>query len=108
MPGHLSALEQLVLIALMRLDGDAYGITVQSEIAARTGREPGLGTVYAALTRLEEKGFAVSHLGDATHERGGRRKKIFVLSTAGKRVLRESIRDIRVMTRGLDALGGLP
>jgi PadR family transcriptional regulator PadR len=102
-PVHLGDLEQLVLIALVRLGKEAYGVPVRDEIAARTGRDPDLGTVYSALTRLEEKGLIGSRLGDPTPERGGRRKKHFDLTPAGKVALANTIRGLRSMTAGLGA-----
>jgi DNA-binding PadR family transcriptional regulator len=99
---HLGELEQLVLLALIQLGDDGYGVGVQREIARRTGRDPSFATVYTTLARLEEKGLVESRLGDATRERGGRRKRFFVVRPAGRRALRESLRALRTMARGLD------
>jgi PadR family transcriptional regulator PadR len=98
---HLGEFEQLVLLALIRLDRDGYGVSVRDEIARRTGRDTDFGTVYTTLTRLEEKGYVTSRLGDATPERGGRRKKLYALSNAGRVELARSLRAIRAMSRGL-------
>src|SRR5262245_33185126 len=105
---RLGDLEQLVLLALVRLGREAYGIPVRDEIAARTGREPDLGAVYSSLTRLEEKGLITSRLGEPTAERGGRRKKHFELSPAGKAALASTIRGLRSMTSGLGPRLELP
>ena len=102
MARHLGELEQLVLLALIHLGDDAYGVAVQREIAERTGRETSFATVYTTLARLEEKGFLASRLGDATPERGGRRKKLFVVRPTGRRALRASLGALRTMARGLD------
>ena len=102
-PANLGELEQLVLLAIARLADDAYGVTVRREIATRTKRDLSFGSVYTTLTRLEEKGLVVSHLGEATPERGGRRKKHFVTSAAGRRALQRSLHGIRTMARGIDA-----
>lgn len=101
MPTHLGEFEQLVLLALIRLDRDAYGVSVRDEIASRTGRRADFGTVYTTLARLEEKGLVISRLGEATPERGGRRKKHFAVSAAGRRALAQTLRAIRTMSHGL-------
>jgi PadR family transcriptional regulator len=103
MSDHLGEFEQLVLLALVRLGDDAYGVSVQQEIARRTRRDTTFGTVYSTLARLEAKGYTSSTLGDPTPERGGRRKKHFVISASGRRALQRSLRALRTMARGLDA-----
>jgi PadR family transcriptional regulator, regulatory protein PadR len=105
---HLGEFEQLVLLALIRLDRDGYGVSVRDEIAARTGRDADFGTVYTTLARLEEKGFVTSRLGDATPERGGRRKKHFAISAAGRRALSRTLAALRTMSRGLGPRLELP
>lgn len=102
-PTTLGELEQLVLLAIVRLGDDAYGVTVRREIAARARRDLSFGSVYTTLARLEVKGFVDSHLGDPTPERGGRRKKHYTVSAAGRRALQRSLRAIRTMARGIDA-----
>lgn len=108
MPEHLGSLEQLVLLALLRLGDGAYGVAVQQDIAQRTGRTPSFATIYATLNRLEDKELITSRLGDSTPERGGRRKKLFALRAAGHRAIQASIRDLRTMAKGLDVVGNLP
>jgi DNA-binding PadR family transcriptional regulator len=105
---HLGEFEQLVLLALVRLGDDAYGVSVQHEIAQRTGRATTFGTVYTTLARLEAKGLVTSTLGDPTPERGGRRKKHFMMSASGRRALQGSLRALRTMVRGLDARWDAP
>lgn len=105
---RLGEFEQLVLLALLRLADDAYGVAVQREIARRTGRATSFGTVYATLARLEAKGLIASRLGDPTPERGGRRKKYFQLLPPGRRALHECLRVLRTMARGLDASWQVP
>ena len=102
LPTNLGELEQLVLLAIARLGEDAYGVTVRREIATRTRRDLAFGSVYTTLARLEEKGLVASHLGEPTPERGGRRKKHFVISSAGRRALQRSLHAIRSMARGID------
>ena len=75
--GYLGEFELMVLLALMRLGDDAYGVPISLEIEQRTGREVALGSVYAALDRMEEKGLVASRVGDPTAERGGRAKRYF-------------------------------
>ena len=99
---RLGEFEQLVLLALLRLGDEAYGVSVQREIARRTRRQVSLGSVYVTLGRLEEKGVVASRLGEPTPERGGRRKKYFEILPAGRRALQASLRALRVMTTGLD------
>lgn len=86
----LGELEHLVLLALLRLGDEAYGVGILEEIAARTGREPARAAVYIALRRLEAKGLLRSRLGEATPERGGRAKRYFRLTPTGLQQLRAS------------------
>ena len=72
---HLGEFEQLLLFALLRLDGDAYGVTIRQSIESRTRRSVPLGQVYTVLQRLESRGLVSSRVGDPTPERGGRRKR---------------------------------
>ncbi len=83
-------MEHLVLLAILRLGDEAYGIPILDEVASRSGREPSRATVYVALRRLEQKGLVTSRLGESTPERGGRAKRYFRLRPAGLRALRES------------------
>lgn len=105
-PPPVSALgefEQLVLLALMRLGDNAYGVPVYEELRRRARRDVSLGAVYKTLDRLEQKGFVTSYIGAPTSERGGRRKRYFRIAPAGVRVLRQALRAIRSMTDGLAA-----
>ena len=104
MQNHIGEFEQLVLLALVQLGADAYGLSVQREIAQRTGRATTFGTVYTTLARLEEKGLVDSRLGEPTAERGGRRKKYFQINAEGRRAIRQSLRAIRQMAQGLGAI----
>ena len=97
----LGELEQLVLLAVLRMDGDAYGIPIRDDLLARAGRDVPLGSVYNALARLEEKGLVTSAVGDPTPERGGRRKRLYSATTAGRAAARDSIEALRAMARGL-------
>ena len=103
MPAYLGEFEQLVLLALLRLGREGYGISVRAELADRAGRSVSLGTVYKTLLRLESKGLVATHLGEPTPERGGRRKKHYVVTAPGRRALGRSLDAVGRMRRGLDA-----
>jgi DNA-binding PadR family transcriptional regulator len=98
----LGGFEQLILLALAHLGDNAYGVSIRQEISARTGRDVNIGAVYATLDRLEAKGLAASHTGDPTPERGGRAKRYFHLTAAGRQALQESCRALDAMMRGLN------
>ncbi|HZD04098.1 MAG TPA: helix-turn-helix transcriptional regulator [Longimicrobiales bacterium] len=88
---HLGEFEQLVLLALLSLEGDqSYGMNVRRVLAEIAGRDVSVPTVYSALDRLEAKGLVRSHLGEATPERGGRAKRFFRVRRAGVAALREA------------------
>ncbi len=86
----LGDMEHLVLLAILRLGKEAYGIPILDEVSARSRRDISRATVYVALKRLEQKGLVTSRLGDSTPERGGRAKRYFKLRPAGLKALRES------------------
>jgi PadR family transcriptional regulator, regulatory protein PadR len=97
----LGSLEYIVLLGLVRLGPDAYGMTVRREIEKRTGRNVSIGAVYSTLERLEAKGYVSSFTGEPTAERGGRAKRLFRIEAGGQRALRTSQEAIRKMTAGL-------
>jgi PadR family transcriptional regulator PadR len=74
---YLGEMELMVLLAVVRLGDEAYGVPISKELLILAGREVALGSIYAALDRLEQKGFVTSSLGDPTPERGGRAKRYF-------------------------------
>lgn len=84
---YLGEFEEVVLLMIAILDGQAYGVTVSQEIEQHTGRVVTFGAVHNTLIRLEEKGFVTSELGGATAERGGRRKRLFKVTALGKTAL---------------------
>lgn len=102
MSSTLGEFEQLILLAVVRLANDAYGVRIRQEIEARTGRVISPGAIYTALDRLESRTFVRSRLGNATPERGGRRKRYYVLEPAGVRALQ---RAYRAFTRMADGVG---
>ena len=97
----LGEFEQLVLLALMRLEPEAYGVAIRDEIENRTGRSVALGAVYTPRLRLEDKRLVATRLGEPTPQRGGRRKKYYRPLAAGRRELVTSLDALRSMTRGL-------
>jgi PadR family transcriptional regulator, regulatory protein PadR len=99
--GHFGEWEFMVILALMRLGDDAYGVPICREIEEQTGREVAVGSVYATLERLEEKGFVSSELGQPTAERGGRAKKYFRVTTNGVREVRKTQRALMNLWNGL-------
>lgn len=87
---YLGELEELVLLTVGILYPEAYGVGVMDEIERQAGRSLNISAVHAVLTRLEEKGFLKSKMSEPTDLRGGRRKRIFLLTAAGKRSLEEA------------------
>ncbi len=84
---NLGEFEELVLLTVAALTTDAYSVAICDHLTEHTGREIKLGMVHAVLNRLESKGYLESNLGEPTNERGGRRKRFYELSTAGKTAL---------------------
>lgn len=91
---YLGEFEELVLLTVATMNGEAYGAVIAEDIETRTGRSVQLSAVHIALYRLEEKKLLHSRLGGATNERGGRRKRLFTISAAGMRMLHD-IRSVR-------------
>lgn len=101
---QIGELETLILLAILRLGEDAYGVSIRDEIESRTGRRLTRGAIYTALRRLEGKGFLTGELGQATPARGGRAKRFLTLTDAGLGALRGATRDLDRMRAGLDSL----
>ena len=99
---HLGDFEQLVLLAMVRLRDNAYGVTIRGEIESCTGRSPSIGAVYATLDRLQLKGYVSSKLADPTTQRGGRAKRYFHIEQSGIDVLRASQTALRKMCQGIE------
>lgn len=85
---HLGELEELVLLAVLRLDGQAYGASLRRELKARTGRAPSVSTIYITLMRLEAKGLLTSRIGDSDSPKGGRPRRLFSATAVGLEELR--------------------
>ncbi len=92
---HLGELEELILMITGSLIDNAYAVSVMDELKASTGRSINVSAVHAVMKRLETKGFLRSHVGGATNERGGRSKRMYVITAEGKKALQNSM-DIRV------------
>ncbi|MEM1134470.1 MAG: PadR family transcriptional regulator [Bacteroidota bacterium] len=80
---YLGELEELVLLMVSILHGNAYGVSVKEELEKQTGRSINISAIHAALRRLLSKGFVTSQWSEATAQRGGRRKRIFTITSAG-------------------------
>jgi PadR family transcriptional regulator PadR len=91
---YLGQFELMVLLAVIRIGDDAYGVPIARELEAATNREAGIGSVYAALERLQEKGLVSSSVGDPTPERGGRAKQYFHVTSKGLKAAREARRTL--------------
>lgn len=91
---HLGEFEELVLLTVGILADDAHGLAIQKELQHRSDRKPMISAVHKVLVRLEKKGFLISHMGGVTAERGGRRKRLYEMTSAGKKAINES-RDLR-------------
>jgi PadR family transcriptional regulator PadR len=105
---NLGNLELMVLLALLRIGSSEYGVPISREIQERTGRNVAIGSVYAALERLERKGLVSSTLGDPSPERGGRAKRYFQITGKGVREVREAQRALTNMWRNLAIIRGEP
>jgi len=103
---QLGNFELMVILVLIRLSDNAYGVPICEELEKRTGRDVAIGSVYAALERLEDKGFVTSELGEATPERGGRAKKYFHVTARGLKEVRETQRSLVNLWQGLPGLQG--
>src|SRR4051794_890299 len=90
--GHLGEFEELILLAVLRLPGKAYGVTVRRLLEEVTGRSASIGAVHATLDRLQDKGYVSSFLGDPTPDRGGRAKRYFRVEGAGIQALADAER----------------
>jgi len=97
----IGELEQLILLAILQLGDDAYGVTIAGLLREKAGRDLAMATVYTTLERLEAKGFLASTLGEPTAERGGKRKRYFRVNAAGQRAVRESLTALKALTAGL-------
>ncbi|HNP17114.1 MAG TPA: helix-turn-helix transcriptional regulator [Fulvivirga sp.] len=91
---YLGEFQEIVLLAILILKDEAYGVSIQTEIMNELDRNISRGALHTALTRLQDKGFIKSEVGGATKERGGRRKRLYTVTNLGRAALNEA-RDIR-------------
>lgn len=101
----LGEFEEFALLALYGLKDEAYGAPIQEYMEKHTGRSVTIGAVYAALTRLEEKGYVRSVLGEATPVRGGKRKRFYEPTTAGIKALQQLRRVREGMWHAIESRG---
>jgi DNA-binding PadR family transcriptional regulator len=104
-PVTLGEFEQVILLAILRLDEDAYGVSIRNEITACTERKPSPGALYTTLDRLEERGLVTSRFGDPTPERGGRAKRYFKVTAAGLKAVARVQRGYQRLLKGVQLPG---
>jgi PadR family transcriptional regulator len=100
-PVNLGEFEQLILLAILRLGDDAYGVTIRAELAERAGRTVAPGALYTTLERLEIKGLIVSRMSDPTPQRGGRAKRHVTVTAEGMEALTRSVEAYQRLLDGL-------
>jgi PadR family transcriptional regulator PadR len=98
----LGSFENLLLLAILRLDDLAYGVAIRRELIDRAEKDVAIGAIYTGLDRLEQKGFVKSWSGEPTPERGGRAKKFYRVTAQGKKALQEMHRAIHRLSLGLE------
>jgi PadR family transcriptional regulator PadR len=103
---YLGEFELMILLAVIRLGDDAYGVPISKELLVTTGRDVALGSVYAALDRLEQKEFVSSTLGDPTPARGGRAKRYFQVTAKGLREAKMTKKALTSLWRGIPQIEG--
>jgi len=101
---YLGELEQIVLLAVLRLGDEAYAVPILEQIEAQTGRTLARGALYTALERLETKGCLRSRLGDPLPERGGRARRYFTVTPAAVRALKQSRLALMRLWNGLESI----
>jgi PadR family transcriptional regulator, regulatory protein PadR len=107
-PNLLNVYELMAMFAILRLGKGAYGVPIFREIEAQSGRSVAVSGVYAALERLERKGFVTSQLGEATPQRGGRAKTYFRLTAKGLREAGTARQAFINLWQGIPDLKGKP
>ena len=98
----LGEFEQVVLLTLLRLGNGTWGAAIRRDIRERLGRDLPVSVVYVTLQRLEKKGMVRSYVGNPTAERGGRRRRHYLIDTPGEQALGRSFRAFKKLTEGLD------
>ncbi len=98
---YLGDFEHLILLAVIRLDGSGFGLTIADEIVERTGRQVATGAVYTTLDRLERKGLVRSVIEQGTAERDNRRRRRYSITKDGTSAVSDTQSAIRAMSKGL-------
>jgi len=104
--GILGEFEQMVLVAILQLGAEVYGVPIVEEIERRTGRSVSRAAVYVTLRRLEKKGLVESWMGEPTEERGGKARRLVRVRPEGRRMLLDSRQAMDAMWEGLEPLQG--
>ena len=102
--GYLGEFELMILLTVIHLGEEAYGVPISREIEKRRGRGVSVGSVYAALERLEQKRLVASELGDPTPERGGKAKRYFRVTKEGLRQVHKTRQVLSGLWRKLPVL----
>jgi PadR family transcriptional regulator, regulatory protein PadR len=100
--GFLGELEQMILLAALRLGSEAYGVRLMEELQDRAGRRVSRGSVYITLDRLEEKGWIASSISDERSERGGRPRRVVLVTAEGREQLRRSREALLALWDGVE------
>jgi DNA-binding PadR family transcriptional regulator len=103
----LGGFELLVLLAVIRLGDDAYGVPIADAIETTSHRRVSVGSLYLTLERLKSHGFLTSRLADPTPERGGRAKTYFRITGKGLRAVRQTQRTLVTLWTGVPHLDGV-
>ncbi|MGA8729146.1 MAG: PadR family transcriptional regulator [Terracidiphilus sp.] len=103
---YLGEFELMILLAVIHLGDEAYGVPISRELERHRGRDVSVGSVYAALERLENKGLVASSLGDPTPERGGKAKRFFRITKSGLRQVQETRQVLSKLWQSLPDLKG--
>lgn len=99
----LGDLEQLLLLALLRLGEDAHGVSIRAELIEIAERALSPGAIYTAMNRLERRGLVRSTLGQPTSARAGKRRRLYAITPAGLNAIRDAYGRLRAMARGVEA-----
>ena len=102
--GYLGEFEQMILLAALQLEDDAYGASIGAELEERVGRQVSRGSMYITLDRLEAKGLITSTMSAPRAERGGRSRRMIAVTEKGLAELQRSREALETMWRGLDSL----
>lgn len=108
MTNHLTDLEQLLLLATLRVGDGAYAAALLDDLAETADRSVSLGTIYVTMVRLEERGLVASELGAPTAQRGGKAKRLYRVTEEGREALERARSILERMWRGVEGGETLP